>query len=400
MDMAKLFIEDLDVGGKRVLMRVDFNVPLGGDGRVEDDSRIRAALPSIRYVVEHGGKLILMSHLGRPKGKVVRSMSLRPVAERLSELVGRPVLQLEDCVGEKATEAVAGMHPGDIVMLENLRFHPEEEKNDPSFSRELASLGDVYVNDAFGTAHRAHASTVGVTRYMSQAAAGYLMRDEIDYLGKLLARPERPFVAILGGAKISTKIGVIENLLAKADSILIGGAMSYTILKARGIPVGSSLVEEESLGVAASLDDKARRQGKELLLPVDHLVARKVEAGSETALAGEEGIGDGWIGVDIGPATVSLYGARIDAARTVFWNGPMGVFEIDDFAKGTEEIAKRIARSKAVSVVGGGDSVAAINKFGLANRISHISTGGGASLEFLEGIELPGIAALTDGGKD
>jgi 3-phosphoglycerate kinase len=292
------------------------------------------------------------------------------------------------------------MHPGDIVMLENLRFHPEEEKNDPSFSRELASLGDVYVNDAFGTAHRAHASTVGVTRYMSQAAAGYLMRDEIDYLGKLLARPERPFVAILGGAKISTKIGVIENLLAKADSILIGGAMSYTILKARGIPVGSSLVEEESLGVAASLDDKARRQGKELLLPVDHLVARKVEAGSETALAGEEGIGDGWIGVDIGPATVSLYGARIDAARTVFWNGPMGVFEIDDFAKGTEEIAKRIARSKAVSVVGGGDSVAAINKFGLANRISHISTGGGASLEFLEGIELPGIAALTDGGKD
>jgi len=394
--MDKLFIEDLNVSGKRVLMRVDFNVPLTDGGLVADDSRIRAALPSIRYVMEHGGMLILMSHLGRPKGKVVRSMSLAPAAERLSALIGRPVLHLGDCVGPAVREAVAGMRPGGILMLENLRFHPEEEKNDPAFARELASLGDMYVNDAFGTAHRAHASTVGVTRFVAQSAAGYLMRREMEYLGRLLGEPERPFTAILGGAKISTKIGVIESLLAKADSILIGGAMSYTILKARGVPVGASLLEEGRLGVAASLGGKAERLGKALLLPVDHIVARKVEAGSETRVTEGEEIADGWIGVDIGPATISLYGARIDAARTVFWNGPMGVFEIKEFAKGTEEIAKRVARSTGVTVVGGGDSVAAINSFGLADRISHVSTGGGASLEFLEGIELPGIAALTD----
>jgi len=398
--MAKLFIEELDVKGKRVLMRVDFNVPLGTDGRVADDSRIRASIPSIRYVVEHGGKLILMSHLGRPDGKVVPSLSLKPVSSRLSEILGRPVAQLGDCVGGGVEKFVSGMKQGDIALLENLRFHPEEEENDEGFSKALASHGDLYVNDAFGTAHRAHASTVGVTRYVSKAAAGYLMREEIRYLGDLLGSPQRPFMVILGGAKISTKIAVIENLMEKADDMLIGGAMSYTLLKAQGVPVGSSLVEAEKLTLASKLIATAAARGKELMLPVDHLIARKVAEGSETRLVGRDGIGDGWIGVDIGPRTVALYGEKIAAARTIFWNGPMGVFEIGEFAKGTEAIALRIADSTAVSVVGGGDSVTAINKFGLADRITHVSTGGGASLEFLEGKELPGIAALTNSGKD
>ena len=394
--MPKLFIEDLDVKGKRVLMRVDFNVPMGTDGRVADDSRIRASIPSIRYVVEHGGALILMSHLGRPDGKVVPSLSLKPVSMRLSEILGRPVAQLGDCVGAEVEKFVSGMKAGDIAILENVRFHPEEEENDEAFSKALASLGDVYVNDAFGTAHRAHASTVGVTHYIAKAAAGYLMRDEIRHLGDLLANPRRPFVAILGGAKISTKIAVIEKLMEKADDVLIGGAMSYTLLKAQGVPVGSSLVEMDRLALASSLMRTAADRRKELMLPVDHLIAKKVERGSETKLVGRDGIGDGWIGVDIGPRTIAIYGERIAAARTMFWNGPMGVFEIDEFAKGTEAIARKIADSTAVSVVGGGDSVTAINKFGLADRITHISTGGGASLEFLEGRELPGIAALTD----
>ncbi len=394
--MPKLFIEDLDVKGERVLMRVDFNVPLGKDGRVVDDSRIRAALPSIRYAIDHGGALVLMSHLGRPDGKVVPSLSLKPVAGRLSELIGKDVTPLGDCVGPKVEEFVRNMKPGSIAMLENLRFHPEEEENDESFSKALASLGDVYVNDAFGAAHRAHASTAGVTRFIAQSAMGYLMREEVKYLGDLLASPRRPFVVILGGAKISTKIGVIQNLLRKADCMLIGGAMSYTLLKAEGVPVGSSLVEEGKLSLASELLRAAASEGRELMLPVDHLVAKKVAEGSETKLAGRDGIEEGWIGVDIGPRTVAVYGEKITAAGTVFWNGPMGVFEIAEFAKGTEAIALKIADAKAVSVVGGGDSVTAINKFGLGDRITHISTGGGASLEFLEGKELPGIAALTD----
>ena len=394
--MDKLFIEDLDVKGKRVLMRVDFNVPLDAGGRVTDDSRIKASLPSIQYVIGHGGKLILMSHLGRPKGKPVPGMSLAPASARLGELIEKPVRQLDDCVGERVREAVAAMAPGDVVMLENLRFHPEEEKDDPAFSRTLASLGDLYVNDAFGTAHRAHASTVGVTRFLSQSAAGFLMRDELSYLGKLLADPARPFVAILGGAKISTKIAVIESLMQKADRVLIGGAMSYTLLKAEGVPVGASLVEPEMLDVAKTILDKASRQGKALLLPVDHVVAERVEENSPVKTVGRDGIPDGWIAVDIGPRTVAWYGDEIAAARTVFWNGPMGVFEVPAFAAGTREIAKRIAASRAVSVIGGGDSVAAVHEFGLADKITHISTGGGASLEFLEGRELPGIAALTD----
>ncbi len=394
--MEKLFIEDLDVRGKRVLMRVDFNVPVGADGRVADDSRIRASIPSIRYVLEHGGKLILMSHLGRPKGKVVPSMSLKPVSARLSEILKRPIAQLGDCVGSAVEKFVGEMAQGDVALLENLRFHPEEEENEENFSKALASLGDLYVNDAFGTAHRAHASTVGVTRYVSKAAAGYLMREEIKYLGDLLGSPRRPFVVILGGAKISTKIAVIENLTEKADDVLIGGAMSYTLLKAQGVPVGSSLVESEKISLASDLIRKAAARGKELMLPCDHLVAREVSKGSETKLVGRDGIGEGWIGVDIGPRTVALYGEKIAAAGTIFWNGPMGVFEIEEFAKGTEAIALKIADSTAVSVVGGGDSVTAINKFGLADKITHVSTGGGASLEFLEGKELPGIAALTD----
>lgn len=394
--MPKLFIEDLDVKGKRVLMRVDFNVPLGKDGRVADDSRIQAALPSIRYVIDRGGKLILMSHLGRPDGKVVPSLRLKPAALRLSELLGKDVTPLGDCVGPEVEGFVRNMGPGSAAMLENLRFHAEEEENDESFSQALASLGDVYVNDAFGTAHRAHASTAGVTRFVAKSAMGYLMREEVKYLGELLASPKRPFVVILGGAKISTKIGVIRNLLKKADSMLIGGAMSYTLLKAEGVPVGSSLVEAEKLPLASDLMRSAAADGRGLMLPVDHLAARKVAEGAETKLVGRDGIEDGWIGVDIGPRTVAAYGEKIAAAGTIFWNGPMGVFEIGAFAGGTEAIAQKIADSKAVSVIGGGDSVTAVNKFGLGGKITHISTGGGASLEFLEGKELPGIAALTD----
>lgn len=393
--MTKLFIEDLDVKGKRVLMRVDFNVPLDPSGRVADDSRIRAALPSIQYIVGHGGKLVLMSHLGRPKGKRVPSLSLAPVAARLSEILRQHVRQADDCVGPKAAKAVAAMAPGDAVMLENLRFHPEEEKNDAAFSEELASLGDLYVNDAFGTAHRAHASTVGVTRFLPQAAAGYLMRDEMQYLGKLLSDPARPFVAILGGAKISGKIAVIENLMTKADRILIGGAMSYTLLKAEGIPVGASLVEPGMIGTAAGILASAPARGGALLLPEDHVASLKADGTSPAETVGRDGIREGWIGVDIGPCTIARYGAEIDAARTIFWNGPMGIFEVPAFAEGTRGIARRVAEAKAVSVIGGGDSVAAVNEFGLAGKITHISTGGGASLEFLEGRELPGIAALT-----
>ncbi|MCX6355385.1 MAG: phosphoglycerate kinase [Candidatus Aureabacteria bacterium] len=398
--MAKLFIEDLDVKGKRVLMRVDFNVPLSKkDGSITDDSRIKASLPSIRYVIEHGGSLVLMSHLGRPDGKVVPALSMKPASERLSRLLGRPVAQLGDCVGPEVEKFVLAMKPGSIAMLENLRFHPEEEENEESFSRALASLGDLYVNDAFGTAHRAHASTAGVARYMKAGAAGYLMRDEIKYLGDLLRKPGRPFVVILGGAKISTKIGVIRNLLKEADCLLIGGAMSYTFLKAQRMPVGASLVEDDRLAEAASLVEQATREKKELLLPIDHLVARKVEEGSETMLVGANGIGAGWIGVDIGPGTIERYGEQIASAKTIFWNGPMGIFEIKKFSKGTEQIARMVAESGAVSVVGGGDSVAAINQLGLTDKITHVSTGGGASLEYLEGKKLPGIEALTDSNK-
>jgi len=388
--VAKRTLEDLDVKGRRVLMRVDFNVPLE-NGRVTDDTRIKAALPSIKYVLDNGGSLVLMSHLGRPKGRVVEELRMAPVAARLGELLGIPVKTVDDCVGPEVQKAAEGLKPGDILLLENLRFHPEEEEGDDDFARQLASLGDLYVNDAFGTAHRAHASVAGVPRYL-EAAAGYLMEKEVKYLGDALADPERPFVAILGGAKVSDKVTVIENLLGKVDSLLIGGAMTYTFMKAQGLPVGDSLVEEERVELAGELLSKGA--GK-LILPVDHVVARELDASSETRTVGNE-IPDGWKGVDIGPRTVEKYSAEVGDAGTVVWNGPMGVFEIEPFAAGTKALAEAIASSGATSIIGGGDSAAAVQKFGLAGRMSHVSTGGGASLEFLEGKVLPGVAAIPD----
>jgi phosphoglycerate kinase len=394
--MNKKTIDQIDAGGKKVLMRVDFNVPLNEKGEVTDDTRIQAALPSIKKIVDSGGRLILMSHLGRPKGKVVDSMSLRPAADKLSELLGKPVLMAPDCVGEAVKNLVADLKDGDVALLENLRFHPEEEKNDPDFAKELASLGEVYVNDAFGTAHRAHASTEGVTKYINTCVAGYLMEKEIEYLSKTLQAPDKPFVAILGGAKISGKIDVIENLLPKVNSILIGGAMSYTLLKAQGIEVGKSLVEEDRVDMAKEVLSKAKSAGVDFHLPVDHLVADKVESGASTEVVGAEGIPADKMGVDIGPETVQLYEKTIKDAKTVVWNGPMGVFEVSEFAKGTFAVARALAESSAVSIIGGGDSVSAVKKAGVADHITHISTGGGASLELMEGKALPGLVALND----
>lgn len=393
--MKKKTIEQIDLAGKRVLMRVDFNVPVK-DGKVTDDTRIEAALPSIKKIVEAGGKLVLMSHLGRPKGKVVEEMRMGPVAERLSELLGKTVKMAPDCVGPDVEKMVSEMQPGDVVLLENLRFHNEETENEAEFAKKLASLGDVYVNDAFGTAHRAHASTEGVTKHIDVCAAGYLMEKEITYLSQTLQSPEKPFVAILGGAKISGKIDVIENLLPKVNSILIGGAMSYTLLKARGIEVGNSLVEEDRIEMAKDVLKKAEDAGIDFLLPMDHVVAPKCEEGAETKVVGEDAIPSDWMGVDIGPETIKKYSEVVKGAKTVVWNGPMGVFEIDEFAKGTFAIAKALAESDATSIIGGGDSASAVNKAGVSDKITHISTGGGASLELMEGKDLPGLVALSD----
>ena len=400
--MAKLTVRDLELGGKRVLMRVDFNVPLEG-GKVRDDTRIRAALPTINYVLEKGGRLILMSHLGRPKGKVVPELSLKPVAERLSELLGKPVKMAPDCVGPEVERMVGELREGEVLLLENLRFHPEEEKNDPEFSKKLAALGDLYVNDAFGTAHRAHASTEGVTHYFSQCAAGFLMEKELKFLGMVLESPERPFVAILGGAKVSDKIGVIRNLLDKVDSLLLGGGMAYTFFKAKGWEVGRSLLEEDKVGLASELMEEADRKGVKLLLPVDNVVTDFLDFEGRrfgrTQVVPSDGIPSDWEGVDIGPRTAEAFREEVLRAKAVFWNGPMGVFEIDEFAKGTEEVAKALAeatRKGTITVVGGGDSAAAVKKAGLEDEVSHVSTGGGASLEFVEGKELPGVRALTD----
>ncbi|HID11861.1 MAG TPA: phosphoglycerate kinase [Candidatus Latescibacteria bacterium] len=400
--MAKLTVRDLELKGKRVLMRVDFNVPLE-DGKVRDDTRIRASLPTIRYVTEHGGKLILMSHLGRPKGKVVPELSLKPVAGRLSELLGRPVGMAPDCMGPEVEKMVGELKEGDVLLLENMRFHPEEEKNDPEFSRKLASLGDVYVNDAFGTAHRAHASTEGVTHYFSQCAAGFLMEKELEFLGMVLENPKRPFVAILGGAKVSDKIGVIRNLLGQVDALLIGGGMAYTFFKAKGWEVGKSLLEEDKVSLASELMEEAGRKGVRLVLPVDNVVTDFLDFEGRkygrTQVVPSDRIPSDWEGVDIGPETAREFREEVLGAKTVFWNGPMGVFEIDEFAKGTEEVAKALAEATekgAVTVVGGGDSAAAVRKAGLEERVSHASTGGGASLEFVEGRELPGVKSLTD----
>jgi len=375
------------------LIRVDFNVTQDKEGKITDDTRIKASVQTIKYCVDKGAKVILMSHLGRPEGKVVESMRLTPVAKRLGELLGKKIAKTEDCVGPDAEKAVSAMKNGDVLLLENLRFHPEEENNAEDFSKKLAKLGDLYVNDAFGTAHRAHSSTVGVARLLP-SAAGFLMKKEIEVLGKILEEPDKPFAAVLGGAKVSTKIGVIKNLLPRVSFLLIGGAMAYTFLKAIGEEVGNSKIEEDKLGLARDLilgDSESK-----IHLPIDHVVAKEIREGAQMEETGGRAIQNGWIGVDIGPKTVAEYRQVISKSKTVFWNGPMGIFEVDAFAKGTVEIAKAMAESGAVTVIGGGDSVSAAAKAGVSDKITHISTGGGASLELLEGITLPGIAALSE----
>jgi len=390
--MNKKTVRDVDLHGRRALVRVDFNVPLK-DGQVTDDTRIRASLPTIQYLVDKGAKVILMSHLGRPKGKPTPEFSLRPVAEHLSKLLGKPVSFAADCVGPAAEDAVRALKAGDVLLLENLRFHAEEEANDPAFAQKLAALGDLYVNDAFGSAHRAHASTEGVARYLP-AVGGFLMERELEYLGRALENPRRPFVAILGGAKISDKIKVIENLLGKVDRLLIGGGMANTFLKAQGLAVGDSLVEDGSLDVARQLMAQA---GDKLLLPSDAVVADALDANARAQVVPVNAVPSGWRILDIGPDTVRRYRAALSGARTVVWNGPMGVFEFPRFAEGTYAIARALAElPDATTVIGGGDSAAAVEQSGVADRMTHISTGGGASLEFLEGRVLPGVAALMD----
>ena len=387
----KLSIKDLDLKGQRVFIRVDFNVPLK-NGVIGDDTRITSSLATIKYAREQGATVVLASHLGRPKGTPNPEMSLKPVADRLAELLGTPVVFAADCVGDAAKNAT-----GDIVLLENLRFHPEEESNDPAFAKQLASLATRYVNDAFGAAHRAHASVEAITRDFERPAAGLLMEQELKYLGHALERPERPFVAILGGAKVSDKIDVIRNMLGKVDRLFIGGAMAYTFFKARGVPVGRSLVENDKLDEAKAIEADARQRGVELLLPADHVVTEKIDgsAGSAVLLVGDAAIGER-MGVDLGPASIKAYTDAIADAGTVVWNGPMGVFEVDAFAKGTTAVAQAVAAVKGTTIIGGGDSIAAVKKAGIADRITHISTGGGASLEFLGGQTLPGVAALAD----
>ncbi|NOX36198.1 MAG: phosphoglycerate kinase [Calditrichaeota bacterium] len=397
--MAKLTIDDLELKGKTVLVRVDFNVPLDDQFRVTDDFRIRSALPTIQKIIREGGRAVLCSHLGRPKGQRNEKYSLKPVADRLAELLGQNVHFAPDCIGPEVDRLKQQLKDGEVLLLENLRFHPGEEANDPEFARQLASYCDVYVNDAFGTAHRAHASTVGVTRYFDCCAAGYLMQKELEYLGKALENPERPFVTILGGAKISGKIDVILNLLDKTDVLLIGGGMIFTFFKAQGLEIGKSILEEDRLEMARDILDRASRSRTRLELPVDVVVADRVEAGASTTVVDVNAMPSDGIGVDIGPRTIEKYKEFLATARTVVWNGPMGVFEIPDFARGTEAIARYLAEiteKGAITIVGGGDSAAAVKQFGLSDKLSHVSTGGGASLEFLEGKTLPGVAALTD----
>jgi len=392
--MNKLTIKDINLKDKKLLMRVDFNVPLDESGNITDDIRIQAALPTIKYALEQGAALILMSHLGRPKGEAKPEFSLKPASKRLSELLGKDVKQLNDSIGDEVKAAISAIKPGEVIMLENLRFHKEETKNDPDFAKELASYGDVYCNDAFGTAHRAHASTEGVTKYL-ESCAGFLLQKEIEYIGGTLENPKRPFVAILGGAKVRDKIPVIDNLLNKVDKILIGGGMAYTFLKAQGKTIGNSKLEEDSLEIAKASLVKAKEKGIEILLPIDHLIVDNIDPAASTEICGEN-IPDGKIAVDIGPETIKLFTTALDDAQTVIWNGPSGIFEMDAFSKGTEAVARKLAEINATTIIGGGDTAAAVKKFGLENKMSHISTGGGASLEYLEGKVLPGIAALTE----
>ena len=398
--MAKKTVASLteaDVSGKRVLVRADFNVPQDDNGNITDETRIRAALPTIKDLTSKGGKVILCSHMGRPKGEVKEELRLTTVAERLSQLLGQEVIKTDDCVGDAVASAVSAMKNGDVILLENLRFHSEETKNDPEFAKQLASNADLYVNDAFGTAHRAHASTEGVTKYLSPSVAGYLIEKELDYLQDAVDNPKRPLAAIIGGSKVSSKIGVIETLLDKCDKLLIGGGMIFTFYKARGLSVGNSLVEEDKLELAKSLEAKAKEQGVDFLLPTDVVVADNFAPDANSKTVSVEEIPDGWMGLDIGPNSIKVFQDALADCNAVIWNGPMGVFEFDKFAKGTEAIARTLAdKSDAVTIIGGGDSVAAVEKVGVADKMSHISTGGGASLELLEGKTLPGIVALDD----
>lgn len=400
--MAKKTVASLsasDVAGKRVLVRNDFNVPLDDQGNITDDTRIRAALPTIQDLTSKGAKVILTSHFGRPKGKVVDSMRLTPVAKRLSELLGQEVIKCDDCIGDDVAAAVNGMQNGQVALLENVRFYAEEEANDPEFAQKLASVADLYVNDAFGTAHRAHASTEGVTKYLSPSVAGYLIEKELQYLQNAIENPQRPLAAIVGGSKVSSKIGVIETLLEKVDKLLIGGGMIFTFYKARGLSVGKSLVEEDKLELAKKLEVLAKEKGVDLLLPTDVVVADNFSPDANAQTVSIENIPDGWMGLDIGPDSVKVFQDALSQCKSAIWNGPMGVFEFDKFAQGTEAIAHTLADltgKGVITIIGGGDSVAAVEKVGVADKMSHISTGGGASLELLEGKELPGIAALDE----
>ena len=394
----KQFIEELNLEGQRVLTRVDFNVPLNDELNITDNGRIKAALPTVSYIVENGGKAVLMSHLGRPGGERVESMSLKPAAVELSRLLGQPVTLAPDCIGEEVKTLVKGMQNGDVVLLENLRFHKAETKNDPSFCEALAENGDVYVNDAFGTAHRAHASTTGVASYIPDSAVGYLMRRELQFLGEAVAEPVRPFVAILGGAKVSDKIKVIEKLLDKVQTLIIGGGMACTFLKSQGYEIGASLLEENSLDLATNLIQEAEQKGVEFLLPVDAVIAERFDNNASTRIISvEEGAPEDWLILDVGPRSIEIFSHSILGSGTVLWNGPMGVFEMEKFSKGTYAIAESLAKATdngSVTIIGGGDSAAAIKNSGLSERITHVSTGGGASLEFLEGKELPGVSAI------
>lgn len=388
-------VNSIDLKNKRVLIRVDFNVPLK-EGVVTDPTRIERALPTIEYILgQEGTSVVVMTHLGRPKGEKKPEFSLKPVAEKFSELLGREVLMAEDCIGEAVEAQAAALKPGQVLLLENVRYYKEETKNDPEFAAKLAKLGDVFINDAFGTAHRAHASTEGVTKYLP-SAAGFLIEKEVAFFAPLLSNPEKPFVAIIGGAKVSSKIGVLQTLLDTCDTIIIGGGMSFTFLKVLGKEIGSSLFEEDYLGVAEKLLTSAEEKGVKILLPLDHVCASEFSENAEAVAVDSQNVPEGMLGLDIGPKTLKEIEKSLSAARSIVWNGPMGVFEFDTFAKGTTEVARMVAESAGTTVVGGGDSVAAVNKFGFADRIDHVSTGGGASLEFLEGKSLPGIAALLD----
>ncbi len=396
--MALRTIDALDLAGKRVFIRVDFNVPLDEQGRVTDDARIRAALPTIRYALAKRAKVILASHLGRPKGKPEdrKKLTLEPAAARLSELLDQDVILADDCIGDGVEKLAKDLKEGQVLLLENLRFHPEEEKNDEGFAKDLARLADVWVNDAFGTAHRAHASTAGMAKFVKEKAAGFLVQKEVEFLGKALGNPARPFVALVGGVKVSDKIKVLENLIGKADAVCIGGAMAFTFLEAQGVEVGKSLVEADKLDLARQILERARAKKVDLLLPVDHVCGAEPKETAERVVTNDRAVPKGLMGLDIGPKTLDRYRQRILSAKTVFWNGPMGLFEQKPWAEGTFGVAKAMAESEAVTVVGGGDSAAAVQEAGLVAKMKHVSTGGGASLEFIEGRELPGIAVLED----